>query len=71
MTFCLINAPNWNLLAYVEDTVNNVNVDDGHTDVHLDNVDDGHTDGHADACTWSDVVSKGTIGGRNVHICTY
>ena len=59
------------MLAYVEDTVNNVNVDDGHTDVHLDNVDDGHTDGHADACTWSDVVSKGTIGGRNVHICTY
>ena len=29
-------------------------------------VDDEHTDGHSDTCTWSDVVSRGKIRGRNV-----
>ena len=29
-------------------------------------VDDGHTNGHADTHTWSDVVSIGSITGRNV-----
>ena len=45
----------------IEDTLNNVDVDDGHTDGHADNVDDGHTDGHADTRTCSDVVSRGMI----------
>ena len=40
----------------VEDTVNSVDVDDG------------HTDGHADTCTWSNVVRRGAIGGRNVQL---
>ena len=38
----------------VEDTVNNVDVDDG------------HIDGHADTRLWSDVVSRDMTGGRNV-----
>ena len=50
----------------VEDTGNNLDVDERHTDRHADNVDHGHTEGHADTCTWSDVVSRGNIGGRNV-----
>ena len=29
-------------------------------------VDDRHTDRHADTYTWSNVVSRDTIGGRNV-----
>ena len=39
----------------VEDTGNNVDVDDI------------HTYGHADTCAWSDKDIRGTIGGRNVH----
>ena len=54
------------IMEDVEDTGNNVDVDDGHTDGHVDNVDDGHTDGHIDTCTWSDVLRRSTIGGRNV-----
>ena len=38
----------------VEDVVNNIDVDDE------------HTDRHADTCTWSDILSRGTIGGKNV-----
>ena len=40
----------------VEDTVNNVDVDDR------------HIDGHADTRTWSDVVSRGTIRRRNTQL---
>ena len=38
----------------VEDTGNNVDVNDG------------HTDRHADTYNWSDVFSRGKIGRRNV-----
>ena len=38
----------------VEDTGNNVDVDDG------------QTDRYADILTWYDVVNRGTIGGKNV-----
>ena len=40
----------------VDDMLNNVDVDDG------------HTDRHAYACTWSDVVRRGTIRGSNVQL---
>ena len=42
--------------ARVEDTGNNVDVDDG------------HTDGHVDTCTWSDVVSRCMTRGRNMQL---
>ena len=42
------------LSSCVEDTGNNVDVDDG------------QIDRHADTCTWSDILSRGTIGGKNV-----
>ena len=54
----------------VEDTINNVDADERHTNKNLDNVDDGHTDGHVDVCNWSVLVSRDMIRGRNVHICT-
>ena len=54
----------------VEDTGNNVDIDDGQTDGNAGNVDHGYTDTHVDARTWSDVVNRGSTGGRNVHICT-
>ena len=38
----------------VEDTGDNIDVDYGHTNVHVD------------AHTWSDVARRGTIGGRNM-----
>ena len=41
-------------IVLVEDTVNNVDVDDGHTYCH------------ADTHTWSDIVSRGMIRGRNM-----
>ena len=41
---------------YVEDTVNNVDVNDV------------HTDGHVDTHTWSDIVSRARIGGMNVQL---
>ena len=49
----------WNRILYkvvVEDTGNNVDVDDG------------HTDGHEDTSTWFDIVSRGAIGGSNVQL---
>ena len=49
----------------VENTGNNVDVENGHTYGHAYNTYDGHTDGHVDARTWSDVVSRGAIKGRN------
>ena len=52
----------------VEDTVNNVDVDDGHTGGHVGNVYHGKTDGHSDARTWSDVSRRGMIGVSNVRI---
>ena len=51
---------------YVDYTRNNMDVDDGHTDYSAVNEDHGHTDGHAYTRTWSDIVSRGTIRGRNV-----
>ena len=50
----------------VEDTVNIVFVNVGHIDGHAFNVDHGYTDRNAYTCTWSFVVSRGTIGGKNV-----
>ena len=45
----------------VEDTVNNLDVYDRQTERHAFNVDHGYTYGNAYTCTWSDVVSRGTI----------
>ena len=53
---------------YVEDMLNNVYVDDRHTFRHDDNVVGGQTDMHADAHTWYELVSSGTIRGRNVQL---
>ena len=50
------------------DTENNVDVDDRHTDGYAVNVDHGQIYGHAYTCTWYDVVSRGTIIGRNVQL---
>ena len=50
----------------VEDTGNNVFMDYRHKDGHAYNVGNGHTYAHVDACTWYDVVSKQTIGGKNM-----
>ena len=36
------------------------------TQIDIVNVDNGNTDGHADTRTWSGVVIRATIGGRNV-----
>lgn len=58
------------MTAFVEDTVNNLDVDNIHKDRHADNLDDGHTYRHEEAHTWPDVVRRVTIKGRNVHICT-
>ena len=55
----------------VQDKVNNVDVYDGKKYGRANNVDDGHTVIHVDARTWYDVVSRVTIRGRNVRICTY
>ena len=55
---------------YVENMGNNVDVDDGRTENNADNVYDGHIDRHEDARNWSDVVSRGSVGGRNVRIFT-
>ena len=52
----------------VEDTGNNVYVDDRHTYRHEDNVVGGQTDMHADAHAWYELVSSGTIRGRNVQL---
>ena len=52
----------------VENTGNNVDVENGHTYGHAYNTYDGHTDGHVDARTWSDVVSRGTIRRRNTQL---
>ena len=49
---------------YVEDMLNNVYVDDRHTDRNANNVGDGLIDAHAEVRTWSDVVSRVTIGGK-------
>ena len=54
----------------VEDTGNNVDVDDGHIDRHADNVHHIYTYTHVDVRTWSYVVIRVTIEGRNVHTCT-
>ena len=45
-------------------------MDDGHIDGTEGNVDHGYTDPHADARSWSYVVIRVTIGGRNVFICS-
>ena len=54
------------LLEVVEDMGNSVGVDDGHTYGSVSNVDCGHIDGHGETGTWSDVVSRSMIGGRNL-----
>ena len=46
----------------VEDTVNNLDVDDGQKEMHAVNVDHGYKYGQAYTCTWSDVVSRCTFG---------
>ena len=55
---------------HVEFTGDNVYADDGHKDGNAGNVDHRYTDMHVDTCTWSDVVIRGTTGGRNMCICT-
>ena len=54
----------------VDDTGNNVDVGGGHTYWHTGNVYHGYTGMHADARTSSDIVIRGTSGGRNLCICT-
>ena len=56
--------------VHVEDTGNNIYVDDGSTGGNAGNVYNGYIDTHADALTWSVVVIGGTTGGMNVSICT-
>ena len=45
----------------VEDTGNNVDLDDRHIEGHADSLYCGYIGTHEDTSTWYDIFSKGTI----------